>query len=294
MSMSSPFLRHEHNAQPVQRSFAGFRSLTFHSAGAQAVRVITLAFPNPSGSLTSGQSQRIDSTLSFVYSLEGNIRTLSTNGDSNSNDVTGLLYTPDLAQDDPCFNASLPYVPTNATRRANFPDDEKYSLVALAPWISPTCTLSYLAAARTEETRGFLFFMPTNSTAEPPLANDAYWSVGDGGGWKRDNAYPVYALSGAAGNTLIQATAQYSGDITDLPESQEILATDEIDPSDFVRLYVDIDTGESNSQLHGMSFILHNLISRRKAPELMKFFLFRRSCDAYRNSSAHGYIRSQD
>jgi hypothetical protein len=82
------------------------------------------------------------------------------------------------------------------------------------------------------------------------LANDAYWSVGDGGKWKSDNPYPVYALTGAAGNTLIAATANYSGDITDVPNSQVLLETQ--DRSDYVRLYADIDTGASGSQYSGM------------------------------------------
>jgi hypothetical protein len=92
--------------------------------------------------------------------------------------------------------------------------------------------------------------MTTNNTAEPPLANDAYWSVGDGGQWKSDNQYPVYVLPGMAGNTLIAATANYSGDIADVPHSQELLETQ--DPSDYVRLYVDVDTGASGSQYSGM------------------------------------------
>lgn len=194
----------------------------------------------------------MNSSISFTYDLQQNIRTLSTNGATSGNDITGLLYTPDLPQDDPCFNASLPYIPTNATRPSSFPDNARYSLVALAPWISPTCTLSYLAAAREVQTQGFLFFMTTNNTAEPPLANDAYWSVGDGGNWKRDNNYPVYVLPGTTGNALINATAEYSGDISNVRNGEQLLETQ--DPSDYIRLYVDIDTGQSNSQLSGMSF----------------------------------------
>jgi hypothetical protein len=227
--------------------------LTPHPAAAQAINVLTLAFPDPSGHNPGGQPDRIDSNISFAYSQQQNIRTLSTNGASSGTDITGLLYTPDLAQDDPCLNASLPYVPANATRPSNFPDNGRYALVALAPWISPTCTLSYLAAASELQTQGFLFFMTTNDSAAPPLANDAYWSVGDGGQWKNDNQYPVYVLPGMTGNILITATANYSGNIADVPHSQEIL--EKQDPSDYVRLYVDIDTGASGSQYSGM-FIL--------------------------------------
>jgi hypothetical protein len=238
-------------ARPVRHFSPNTVSLTLPSAGAQAIRVVTLAFPDPSGPSSAGEPHRINSTLSFDYGLQQNIRTLSTNGASSGEDITGLLYTPELAQDDPCFNASLPYVPTNATRPSNFPNNARYSLVALAPWISPTCTLSYLAAARELQTQSFLFFLTNDNDEAPPLANDAFWNVGDGGRWKADNRYPVYVLPGAAGSTLINATADYSGNLSSIPNAQELLETE--DPSDYVRLYVDIDTGQANSQFPGMS-----------------------------------------
>ena len=193
----------------------------------------------------------MNATYSFTFDLQSNIRTLSTNGAVTGNDITGLLYTPDLSENDPCFNASLSYVPRNATKPSDFPNNARYSLVALAPWISPTCTLAYLAAAQEEETRGFLFFMTNDNTEAPPQANDAYWNVGDGGKWKQEYQFPVYVLPGASGSTLINATGDYSGNFSSVPNSQELSETE--DPSDFVRLYVDIDTGESNSQFPGTS-----------------------------------------
>lgn len=239
---------HAH-AQPVWHSLTTSKSLTPRSTAAQAIHVLTLVFPDPSGP-SAGDPHRVDnSSISFNYDLLQNIRTLSTNGPNGGNDITGLLYTPDLAQDDPCYNASLPYVPTDATRPSSFPGNAQYALVALAPWISPTCTLSYLAAARNVQTQGFLFFMTNEDTAEPPLANDAYWSVGDGGDWKRDNNFPVYVLPGATGSTLINATADYSGNISSVPYGPQLLETE--DPNDFVRLYVDLSTSQSGSQISG-------------------------------------------
>lgn len=237
-------------AHPVCHTPPAPELLTLSSAGAQAIRVITLAFPDPSGPSSAGEPHRVNSSLSYDFSLEQNIRTLSTNGATSGNDITGLLYTPDLAQDDPCFNASLPYVPTKATRPSNFPNNARYQLVALAPWISPTCTLSYLAAARELQTLGFLFFMTNDNNDVPPLANDAYWSVGDGGKWKSDNQFPVYVLPGASGSALINATADYSGDLLSVPNAEQLLKTEDL--SDYIRLYADIDTGESNSQFPGM------------------------------------------
>jgi hypothetical protein len=69
----------------------------------------------------------------------------------------------------------------------------------------------------------------------------------------------VYVLPGASGSTLINATANYSGSLSSAPYAQQLLETE--DPTDYVRLYVDIDTGESNSQFPGMSilFPLHSV-----------------------------------
>lgn len=210
------------------------------SAGAQAIRVVTLAIPDPSESRRPREPTRINASTSFsYYSDDDNILTLSTNGATNGDDISGLLYTPDLAADDPCFNASRPYVPQNATRLSSFPENARYSLVALAPWLSPRCTLSYLTAAQTAQTQAFLFWKPDNKTEEKDL------DLGDGGSWKRDNNYPVYVLPTDVGSELVNATADYSGNISNVPNGEELL--DDHDPNDYVRLYVDVDTGESAS-----------------------------------------------
>lgn len=99
-----------------------------------------------------------------------------------------------------------------------------------------------MRAARDGPTQGFIFFMPDNSTAEPPSANDVSWSLGDGGAWKRDNMFPVYVIPGVMGNDLVTASSQYSGPIEDVPNGQELLST--YDSGDYVRLFVDINTGK--------------------------------------------------
>ena len=210
--------------------------LTHTYTAAQAINVITLAFHDPSGTLGPNDPYRVAENLSYTYSSNEDIRTLSTNGPQNGNDITGLLYTPDLPEDSPCVNASAPYVPSNVTRLDSFPHPERLVLVALAPWLSsPQCTLLYLAAAREVPTQAFLFYMPDNNT------NDRDLDLGDGGDWKRQNQYPVYMLSGDMGHELVQASAQYSGNISSAPHADELLDTH--DPSDYVRLYADINTG---------------------------------------------------
>lgn len=202
---------------------------------------------------TPADDSATQSTLSFAYSEPSNIRTLSTNTVSDGSSIGGLIYTPDLSQTDPCYNLSTPYIPTNVTRQPNLPDTD-YSLVAIAPWISPTCTLNYLASARRDPIRAFIFFLPADQGQIPPTANDAVWGLGDGGQWKRNNEYPVYAISADDAGNILRASALYSGNMTSVPFGH--LLTEQYDPRDYVRLYLNIDTGSSPSMPSLWIFLL--------------------------------------
>lgn len=90
--------------------------------------------------------------------------------------------------------------------------------------------------------------MPDNSTAEPPEENSFKWDLGDGGQWKSDNPYPVYVLPGSTGHDLVTATAQYSGDMESVPHGDQLRNT--FDAGDYVRLFVDIDTGKLGSSTY--------------------------------------------
>jgi hypothetical protein len=140
-----------------------------------------------------------------------------------------------------------------------------------------------LAAAHELQTYSFLFFMTNDNDEAPPQSNDAYWNVGDNGKWKEEYNFPVYVLPGASGATLINATADYSGNLSSVPNSQQLLETE--DPTDFVRLYVDIDTGESNSQFPGTSiffffFVLFILLSRHYMRKQFCLGYVAHSCNA--------------
>ena len=105
----------------------------------------------------------------------------------------------------------MQYVPSNVTRIRDLPTKE-YLYLALAPWFSAACTKSYLAAARAVQgLDGLMFYIPNSSTSTPPPIADGIWNLNDGGRWKSENKYPVYAIPGVDGAIIMQQLAQYSG-----------------------------------------------------------------------------------
>ena len=188
----------------------------------------------------------LQSGISFNALLKGNIQTLSPSITNAGSTIEGLLYVPDLRVSDPCTNVSKQYIPHNVTRQANLPS-EGYNLVAHAPWISANCTKSYLASASSAGARAFLFYLVHGaSNALPPLANDAVWDLDDGGRWKAQNRYPVYALQASDGAEIMQQLSLYSGNMTDAPNGD--LLTEQFDSRNYVRLYSEISI-ESSSTL---------------------------------------------
>ena len=135
-------------------------------------------------------------------------------------------------------------MPANATRQANLPNKD-YDLVALVPWISANCTLSYLVSAASDPVRAILFYPPNNSTSEPPAVNDPMWLLNDGGAWKSNNHYPAYAIPGEVGNTLMFHLSHYSGNMTDVEYGHNL--TENHDSRDYVRMYADISTGSHDT-----------------------------------------------
>ncbi|PNS18216.1 hypothetical protein CAC42_7585 [Sphaceloma murrayae] len=183
--------------------------------------------------------ERINTTLSFYALLPDGIRTLSTNSASVGSSPEGLLYVPELDAADPCNNASAPYIPDSVTRRRNLPN-VTFPPIAIAPWLSPQCVQSYLAAGRRDTIRSFIFFLPDQGSSVPPSANDPAWGLSDGGRWKGDNPYPVYAIPTTAAELIIQQSALYSGpNLTTAPNGEQLGRL--YDPNDFAKLYIDIN-----------------------------------------------------
>ena len=104
---------------------------------------------------------------------------------------------------------------------------------------------AYLQSARAYATRGFLFFLPDNSTLAPPEADNNVWSLGDDEHWKRENDFPIYAIPGQNGNVLLHASSRYSGNMTDAPHGH--MLTEYYDARDYVRLYAQVNTGNGTT-----------------------------------------------
>ena len=68
-----------------------------------------------------------------------------------------------------------------------------------------------------------IFFHPDNQTAIPPPVSDPSWTLDDGGQWKGQNSYPVYAVSGAVGSQWMEQLSVYSGsNITHVPHGDQL------------------------------------------------------------------------
>ncbi|KAI9752228.1 MAG: hypothetical protein M4579_005704 [Chaenotheca gracillima] len=171
----------------------------------------------------------------------GPLPTLSSNTVQGGDDVKGLLYVPDLAPNDACVDLSKPFIPNNVTRQANLPAKDYY-LIALAPWISANCTLNYLASAAKAQARGFLFYPTDHRPNPPPPLKDQMWNLNDGGRWKSRNLYPVWAIPGSIGDDVMSHLSHYSGNMSVVDYGDQL--TQQHDPRDYARLYVQVGTAK--------------------------------------------------
>ncbi|KAI1392636.1 uncharacterized protein F4822DRAFT_136137 [Hypoxylon trugodes] len=235
----------------------------YKSMSLQTVRNVVLLFSNPSWS--GGHSvpstilrniTALSSQIAYSEDLLGNITTLSTTSVSTENGVVqGLLYVPDLDDNDPCQNLSAKYIPQNATRQVNLPTTN-YNLIALAPWINADCTKSFLASARQDPLRGMLVYLPDGDNSQPPDEDDGAWDLGDGGAWKTQNHYPVYAIPSTSGTEMMRQLSLYSGDLSQVPFSSQIISTYSPNPADYVRVWTELTVVTISTTLPLWAFIL--------------------------------------
>ncbi|KAI9040429.1 RING-H2 finger protein [Aspergillus affinis] len=151
----------------------------------------------------------VNDSATFHLALDGLVQTLSTQNAPDKGPIKGLFFVPGLDAHDPCVNATAEYVPANVTR---FEDVKTlgYHTVGLAPWISADCTQSFLHASRRVGTNALVFYIPGSNDTKPPTEDSSVWSLRDKE-WKRRNKYPVYAIPGPAGATIMRQLSYYSG-----------------------------------------------------------------------------------
>ena len=111
--------------------------------------------------------------------------------------------------------------------------------------------MDYLAAARRSRTRAMFFYIPDSGSQQPPAVSDPVWDADDGGRWKSENNFPVYAVSGAMGAELIDQMVAYLGDVDKVPFGDE--AIQEFGPG-FVKLFAQLETGK------GLLFVLKTVV----------------------------------
>lgn len=193
------------------------------------------------------RSLNCQENVGFRFVLDRTVQTLSKTGVSSTGTISGLLFVPSLAAEDPCNTLVAPHIPSNVTRLDEV-SEYGYPLIGFAPWVSADCTQSFLAASREQGTDALIFFQPSsNDTGIPPPVSDGSWALEDGDKWRTDNHYPVYAISGPAGVTLMRelswfSDAQSKGRARDHSSSNHTQGESE-------RLFAMVDSGKSYFQL---------------------------------------------
>ncbi|KAJ5697323.1 hypothetical protein N7488_011007 [Penicillium malachiteum] len=199
----------------------------------------------------SNSSSSIDENVVFRFVLDRTVQVLSSHKLPDSGRSYGLLFVPELDADDPCNEITKPFIPENVTRYGDV-SEFGYGIVGLAPWVSPECTQSFLAVARELETAAVVFFEPkSNDTGLPPSPNADRWDLNDQGRWRLDNSYPVYAIPGPAGVTLMNELSWFPSDSSShaSPSHQNSTSPSSTDVSSSPnsRIFIMADTGHNTA-----------------------------------------------
>ncbi|KAI2638515.1 hypothetical protein GGS21DRAFT_508610 [Xylaria nigripes] len=229
----------------------------------QAIRNVVLLFSNP----TLSHGHRVPSTIiqnltavsdriAYSETILENITTLSTNFvPTTKGTVQGLLYVPVLPPDDSCSEIADRYIPVNATRQDYLPLTD-YILVALTPWINVDCTKSFMAAAAVDHLHAMLVYRPDDEDGQPPDAQSELWELDDGGDWKSDSHFPVYAISSVTGARMMRQLGLYSGNVSEVPFAEEIKETYAPNPADYVRVWTQLSVSPEPATLEIWAFVL--------------------------------------
>lgn len=173
------------------------------------------------------------------------------------------------------------YIPETATRRAQLPPTN-INLIALAPWINARCARHFLISARKDPVRGLIFYKPDNSTDKPAKGSSDDWDLGDGGKWRTQTGYPIFAMSGAAGQQVMSQLSMYSGNVTEIPFGDQITELYNPSSGDFVRVWTELSVSTDRAlpgiwvyiliiigvllgAIIGTSLLMHFIQARRRS-----------------------------
>ncbi|KAM7193577.1 hypothetical protein V8F20_008350 [Naviculisporaceae sp. PSN 640] len=211
------------------------------------IRNVILLFSNPAWQNVESIPSTIiknltalSTSLSYSSRVLENITVLTSRYAKTTNGViNGFLYVPTLRPDDPCVKDSAGHVPKRAVRRPDLPPTN-YFLIALTPWISRECSRSYLDAARRDPINAFIFYKTDNPKDAPPPPDSSEWDLEEGGKWKEQSRFPIYAISGQSGRDMMHNLSLYSGNMTTIPYGPHILDMYAMDPHDYVRVWTEL------------------------------------------------------
>ncbi|PGG95444.1 hypothetical protein AJ80_09960 [Polytolypa hystricis UAMH7299] len=232
------------------------RSCIIFYIAATSFSTVVFAIPNAEQQPELDPIQ-LNSTVAYERSTGRNIRTLSTTDAPNRNRISGLLYVPEVDSISACGRAAAALIPGNVTRISDLPNYD-IPKIALAPWLSPDCTREYLAAERGDSIRAAVFYLPDNSTRRPPTTTSSVWDLGDGEEWKAQYQFPVYTIPGAIGADLMQKLSLYSGNISQVPNGDQLKEV--FESTEYVRLYSVIELEDRGSSLPSLWVFLLSIL----------------------------------
>lgn len=117
------------------------------------------------------------------------------------------------------------------------------------------------------------------------------WRLNDGGAWKSQNKFPVYAVPGQTGAVMMHHLGKYSGNMTDVENGH--LLTEIYDSRDYVRMYTEIATSSPASLPSLWVFlliILGILLVIIAITSLLMHYIQRKHRQALRRRVANGEV----
>ncbi|POR36130.1 Putative RING finger membrane protein, partial [Tolypocladium paradoxum] len=194
--------------------------------------------------------------VGYEARISTNLTTLTTNSiEKLDGKFGGLLFIPQVTAVPSCDAQQYDFIPRNVTRRQQLPPGN-FNVIAIAPWFSIECTLAYLRSAGQGSIRGFIFYKPNNSTNKPQEVDSPVWNLEDGGAWRKNNRFPIFAVPGLEGHRLVTQLSLYSGTVNQVPHGEEISQLYGPNPNDYVRIWTDLTMSNPTNIPAVWSFVL--------------------------------------